>query len=149
MTGRQLSAATRLSRQGPAPTEQQLSTAVVSLRGPLGHSASAVISRLVDVLHERTGLLLREGTEAAPGTWHPIAPEGDYATSGKLRVCLASMAEVNIVIRELHGKAVNVGPDLISVEVANDVMDAPARQGNDRRRRAGRGLASANSATGA
>ena len=59
------------------------------------------------------------------------------------------MAQAGRIAQELHGRAINVGPDLIAIEVSNDVLDVPASSGIGRRGRGRRGLAPAPAAPGA
>jgi hypothetical protein len=58
------------------------------------------------------------------------------------------MEEAHTIAAELHGHAINVGSDLIAIEVANDVIDSKTKlgpkPGNGERRRPGRGQPAAN-----
>ncbi len=151
LTAQQLSAMARVSRSSPAATEQQQATTTISLRGPLGHSAMLVVDRVMEVVQVRTSSNLNRAQDplaAMPGTWSHVEPEGDYRTSDRVRLHLSSKEEARKVASELHGHAINVGSDLIAVEVSNDLMDAKttmgSSSGNGERRRPGRGPSSAN-----
>ena len=130
------------SAGGSAPVQ-----ASIMLRGSLGYDPHAVAERLVGEIRRQTGLRLEEGPlDAAPrnGGWSML-PGFTTGTSGRLRLCLETQAALDDVCARFHGRALNVGSEVIAIEVANDLRDAP---GNGRRRRGNRAPPSATAPPG-
>ena len=73
--------------------------------------------------------------------WVQLAEVDPSAPPGRVRLYLQSQDEVAAVAAQVDGRAVQLGADLLSVAVLNDLWDL--RQGNGRRGRGARGLAPA------
>ena len=90
------------------------------------------------MLEERQGTTLNEvvdGSTGKPGSWCPVGNVSPATVSGRIRPHLATMAQAERMAKELHGQAINVGADLIAIEVSNDVLDAATPSGNGTRGR--------------
>ena len=145
VTAQQLGAASRLAARAAVPSAAADGRTTLSLRGPLGHDPARVMTEFLAVLQTRTGLSLMQATDAADerlGTWRLLDGVGDPGGAGRVRLALSSLDEARRVAAEFHGRAINVGPDLIAIEVSNDLLGAPGA-GNGRRTLGGRAPTSA------
>ena len=94
----------------------------------------------MEVVSHRTGISLEhslDSASAAPGFWYHTHAAGPSAPPGQVRLRLHSMEQVFRLARELHGKAVNLGSDLVAIELVNDEVDRV--QGNGQAGRRGGG----------
>ena len=105
-----------------------------------------VISKLVEVIAIKTGIAIQERQEdrgisrGACWTWE--ARHNPAAAPGQVRLYLQSEAQVQWVVQEVQGRAIDIGGDLITVEVSNDFYTSSATlPKNGKGARGGRPLA--------
>ena len=138
VTTRQMAALER-SVKGRHLPEAARNTAEVTIPGSLGHNPRQVIDTLMAVVASRTGLALTEGGQnqgARPGTWQRLQDSDPSAAPGRLRLHLQSYREVELLAEQLHGKAIQIGVDLLAVDVFHpDLVHNP---GNGQAGRSGR-----------
>ena len=144
-TQRQLQASHRVATATAATATQH--TAEVSVCGDVGHDGRQMELQIVELLRA-VGVQLTEVPStavAAPGMWQSIPNCTAAGPSGRLRLHLATVAEVQLVRQTLHDKAFQHGPDLVSMAVNDDVsLDAQTKNGRrGARRRAGPSAAAA------
>ena len=74
------------------------------------------------------GPTLQQGTAATPGTWNWIpAPGGSRARPMGIKVMAKNEEEARVIIDLLHGRAINLGSDVLALAVT--------RSGNGGRKR--------------
>ena len=119
----------RAARRPPAArsTSAQAGPASAELRveGSLGYDPGAVVTSLMAVLQSHTGLAVsRAGSveSLVPGTWRRLADDDPSMAPGRVRLYLQSAADVGMVTRTLHGRAVQVGEDLVSIAIVPDEL---------------------------
>ena len=115
-------------RSGPQAAE-------IRVEGTLGYAAGQVVSDLMELLSRRAAISLRAAASAdpiAPGSWCRLQDDDPTAHPGRVRLMLESAADARRVADEIHGKAIQVGPDLISISVSLDVPPASNRRGGTR-----------------
>ena len=116
----------------------------LTVEGSLGYDPPAVVRSLMAVIRDRTGVALAEAPqegEPGSGTWYRLADRDPSAHPGRVRLQLTTLEEARKIIQEVHGRAVQLGTDLISISIANDEVER--QQGNEQRGRAGQGPAPA------
>jgi len=108
-------------------------TAEVTLNGSLGYDPEDVVARLVLVLGTRTGLQLSrvpQGQQPGANTWRHAADSDPTAAPGLVRLYLAQPGDLEVIRRELDGRAIQYGEDLVEVQVLTQV--GPEAPGNGR-----------------
>ena len=115
----------------------------VQSRGPTGYEDLEVYWQLMEHFQTTAGVALAEAASpmvAKPGTWLWLAAADPTAPQGRLRLFLRTHEEVQSLFQALHGRTVQVGSDLVGIQVLHDISDAvgETRQGNGVRGRAGR-----------
>ena len=138
-TERQLRATRRVGRGGGGLPRATLATADISVDGSLGWDPGAAMRTLMGVIAGRTGLQLAELTArqaSIPGGWRRVAEMDPFANPGRVRLYLSDLSECERVHAEVHGRGIQIGGDLLTVDVATDAVDAVS--GNGRRGRGGR-----------
>ena len=130
----------RDARRRPAEREPHARagavSAEVSVAGSMGYEPQAAAEAVIAVLKAQAAMdLLPAASEEQliPGTWRRVADADRSAAPGRLRLYLRSASEAETVSRVLHGKALQLGEDLVSIAVSKDVCAAAGRRG----RRAG------------
>ena len=89
-----------------------------------------VISKLVEVIAIKTGIAIQErqedqgNSQGACWTWE--ARHNPAAAPGQVRLYLQSEAQVQQVVQEVQGRAIDIGGDLVTIEVSNDFYTASA-----------------------
>ena len=118
----------------------------LSMKGNLGGEPQMVISKLVEVIAIKTGIAIQERQEdrgisqGACWTWE--ARHNPAAAPGQVRLYLQSEAQVQQVVQEVQGRAIDIGGDLVTIEVSNDFYTASATlPKNGKGARGGRPLA--------
>ena len=152
-TRTQLAAVQRTKGGRVGQTAPRSNVAEVRPRGAGACEDAQVFRALMAHLQRAAGLNLQEtgpGQEATPGTWRSMAAEDPTAPRGRMRLVLRDDLDVQRLFDELHERAVQVGGDMVGVQVLHDIHDAqlaggrgagtePAGgQGNGRRRGGGR-----------
>lgn len=138
------------TRRCAGRTSQQETTARqeinLSMKGNLGGEPQMVISKLVEVIAIKTGIAIQERQEdrgisqGACWTWE--ARHNPAAAPGQVRLYLQSEAQVQQVVQEVQGRAIDIGGDLVTIEVSNDFYTASATlPKNGKGARGGRPLA--------
>jgi hypothetical protein len=108
----------------------------IALRGEIGREDSAGLKSLMQHLITKTGLDIKAGDEQrGPKTneYVHLSSIDPSAPPGRLRLYLNSQDDVRKVFNALHGQIVEVGSDLVAIEVTNDLNNS--LQGNGRRGR--------------
>jgi hypothetical protein len=93
---------------------------------------------LVQHLATATGIVLQEtdySKDPKAGDFIHLATKDPFAKPGTMRLILGSNAEALKVYQSLHGQTVQVGSDLVGIEVVNDVINSVATPGNRARNR--------------
>ena len=111
----------------------------VMIKGEIGREDGAVMKLLMNHLAEATGLNLKEteySRDPRPGEFVHLATKDASAPPGKMRLILSSAKDVRKVYSALHGQTVQVGQDLVGIEVGNDLVDGQGIPGNGLRSRA-------------
>ena len=111
------------------------------------------VDKLMDIIQTHTGLKLlkTEDSLQTAGQWHALKSPSSQEPDGRIHISLADDSDVDTILTVLDGRAIEIGGDMLAVEVANENIDAPPgnssfsqrNQGNGRRRRMTRGSASA------
>jgi hypothetical protein len=130
-TQRQMQASQRVAT---APPTAGPAVAEITINGNLGHNGRRIELQIIQVLSD-LGLTLLERAASAPaagGTWHSIEASTSSSPSGRLMVLLHTEAELDAVRLALHDRAFQLGGDMISLTVADDV--ALAMQAKNGRR---------------
>jgi hypothetical protein len=130
-TQRQMQASQRVATASPAAGP---AVAEITINGNLGHNGRRIELQIIQVLAD-LGLALLERAATAPaagGTWHSIEASTSSSPSGRLKVLLHTEAELDAVRLALHDRAFQLGGDMISLTVADDV--ALAMQAKNGRR---------------
>ena len=112
-------------------------TATLEVDGPLGFQPGEVITLLMEVVAHHAGIPLRPTQQGRRGGEHPawfwLAGEDPSAPPGRVRLLLQDADQVQAVIRAVHGRAIQVGSDLVAVDVQSDLIQVDeVRQGNGR-----------------
>ena len=122
------------------------------MQGSLGYDPKTVVQALMRVVSERIGIQLADASLAGPAsssTWAWAAAQDPSAPPGRVRLLLPDVDAVTRLRAAVHGRAVQIGADLISIEVLNDLIDHVGQMpGNAGRARASRGPAPAALAPG-
>ena len=130
-------AATRRTRGilPPAPQPHQLA-ADIEVGGHLGFDPHQAITMLMHIVARELGTPLRDASreEDAPvSSWRWLAATDPTAPPGRIRLQLASMEQVQLVYDRVHGRAIEMGADLVAISVQNDLLAlASLRPGNGR-----------------
>ena len=138
-TSRQLQAVRRTTGRAAHSSAALSSVAEVSLPGTLGRRPLETLQALMAVVGNRAGVAFRQADpreEQPPaGSWRRAQDLDPTAPPGRIRVYLETPGDVTALSAMLHGRAVQLGGDLVAVEVRSDLLDA--RTGNGRRGRGG------------
>ena len=113
-------------------------TALVTIRGDVGHEDAAVAHHLMTHLVTTTGLELRPAANVESpslGEFFSLAAVDPLARPGTVKILLPDLDSVRKVYTALDGQSVRVGNDVLGVRVANDVLDAGTAPGGAQRRR--------------
>ena len=92
----------------------------------------------MDHLGTTTGLDLKEtdySREPRVGEFIHLASKDSAAPPGRMRLLLRDAEAVRKVYAALHGQSVQVGQDMVGIEVCNDVVAAAGVAGNGQRGR--------------
>ena len=96
-----------------------------------GHGAvwsAALVAATLGRLPRMGGPTLQQGTAATPGTWNWIpAPGGSRARPMGIKIMAKNEKEARVIINLLHGRAINLGSDILALAVT--------RSGNGGRKR--------------
>ena len=120
-------------RQGTRAASQVDYITDITLQGEIGREDGSVIRLLMVHLTQAVGLHLNEtdySREPKVGEYVHLGSKDATAQPGRARLLLASSEEVRKVHAALHGQSLQVGQDLVGIEVANDDLDAQRRPGN-------------------
>ena len=105
----------------------------VRFNGEAGGDDKDTIDKLLSHVDTATGLMLRQAQDHnAPeiGSWMRLATFNPAAPSGRARLHLGSQEDVQKVYSTLHGQVVQVGADMISITVHNDLQEIAPLTGN-------------------
>lgn len=125
-TAQQLAAHRRSAGRAVSAADLQDTTVEVTVHGELGHNPAELLGYLMRVVSQRTGVALRAAVtadEPGAGVWKPATLGDPSADPGRVRVQLASAVEVRLLAAELHGKAVQLGADLLTIAVISDPLN--------------------------
>ena len=145
ITPPQLAVVRRTRAAAPVRSTALAASTTLTVGGSLGYDPSGVIRGLMAVIRERTGVAVQEqgAVDATTGdtsnTWCRLADQDPAAHPGRVRLNLTSLDDARKIMEDVHGKAVQLGVDLLTVTVANDEIER--QQGNGRRGRGGQGPA--------
>ena len=135
-TSPQLAAHRRTAGRSGAERQIAEGTAEISINGSLGHGLTATVRQLMSVIEGRLGTQLRElGPDdvQSPSSWLHLVRSDPSVPTGRIRLQLASRADVDRLATEVHGRAVQIGADLLTISVLGDGLQQ--LPGNLRRRR--------------
>ena len=105
----------------------------IFIDGEVGKEDGQVLRHLLQHALQYTDLHLTEtapGQEQKLGEFLHLASHDPSAPPGRLRVLLATDAEVRKLRSALHGQHIQVGNDKIGIRVCNDFLDSRATPGN-------------------
>ena len=109
----------------------------VAVKGEVGREDGEVMRKLMAHVCSSTGLNINETAgEANPkiGEFFHLASRDSAAPPGRMRVMLRNEDEVRKLYAALHGQTVQVGHDLVAIEVSNDLINIKELKGNLLRR---------------
>ena len=112
--------------------------AEVAVKGEIGREDAAVLRKIMDHACNATGCSVMEagnGNSPKLGEFVHLASVDPAAPPGRLRLFLRSEDEVRKFYAALHGQTVQVGQDLVAIEISNDIINAASLLGNAPRRR--------------
>lgn len=122
-TQRQMQAAHRVAGpQAPHPSV----LVDVAVQGPLGYDGQLVEQQLIGIV-QASGISVARcsrGTASTPGSWTSVAAPLASGASGRLRLHVRDGAEAATIRALLHDKAFQLGSDLISMTVTDDLSQA-------------------------
>ena len=104
----------------------------------MGAEDREVLNLLVTHIISQTGIPLRETVytrEPRAGEFVHLATKDSAHKAGVMRLMLGSGLEAQRVFEALHGRSIQVGTDLVGIEVRNDVIAASTTPGNRGRSR--------------
>jgi hypothetical protein len=125
-TPQQLAAVRRAARPGGGTQGMAEYSAELQVLGQMGADPLAVVHKLMEVVGHHAGIDWREsdaGPDANRATWHWIAKSNPSAAPGRIRLSLQTEAQALAVSRHVHGRAVQLGAELISLECTAAVQD--------------------------
>jgi hypothetical protein len=99
----------------------------ITVRGELGREDGAILKSLMQHLALKTGLNIKVGNELGGpkvNEYVHLASIDPSAPPGRLRLYLGSQDDVRRVANALHGQVVEVGSDLVAIEVTNDLNNS-------------------------
>ena len=144
-TTQQLGATRRNARRHQPSLEAASRELEVRLTGSLGPAAHTVLQQLMQVVEAKVNFRMVETPIGMPDpSLDPVASwswAGSYdptALPGQLRLHLLDEGQVRAVRQQLHGRAIQVGSDLISIDVSSDLSPQAARDSGKNGRRGGR-----------
>lgn len=130
-TAQQLGVSRRAARRPKAADESAFTDVAISLRGGLGAEPLDAVRRLMAVVATKAGVAFREN-DASPtpeaGSWTWDARFNPEAPPGRVRVRLADARQVQTMAEEVQGRAVQVGADLVAIEITNYFYAPGARR---------------------
>ena len=134
----------RLQGREPGSRQEDFATDIV-LRGPLGPEPATVLRGVMAELGRAaaasTGAALQEqpaGERLRVGGWSLGVIPGTDTPSGRIRVALATVADVRRLERDLDRTSITLGGEHISVEVSNPAtLPLPGNGGRARSARVG------------
>ena len=143
-TAQQLGAARRLIKNKDGGVEDL--TVNLDLAGSLGIQPKEVIRSLMQVVAQHSQLPLVESIEAtqnqAAAKWKWLAGEDPSLPPGRVRIFCEGLELVEALHLNIKGRAVQIGPDLVSIDLSNDLREtkfnptlSSASQKNGRRGR--------------
>ena len=151
-TFRQLDATRRVRAAGNRMLPSTAAATELLLDGSLGFDPKKVIDELMTVISAQSGLQLVDASfsdSASPGSWRWVAAQDPSAPHGRVRLFLADVEEARRVADAVHGRAIQIGSDIVSISVNNDLIDSCCgTQGNGGRGQASRGPAPASATPG-
>ena len=96
------------------------------------------MSRLMRHAVEATGIALTLATNSdhpKPGEFYHVPRDALPMPGGVIKVLAKTKADITKLYATLHEQAIQVGQDMVRVQVVNDLMDLAAETGNDPRAR--------------
>ena len=125
----------RASNKGSPATDYVTELAI---KGEVGRADAEVLSKIMAHACKATGCNVKEASKStAPkaGEYVHLASVDPTAPPGRLRLFLNSEEEVRKFYAALHGQTVQVGRDLIAIELAIDMIQLQPLPGTAQRRR--------------
>ncbi|CAK0867076.1 unnamed protein product, partial [Prorocentrum cordatum] len=122
----QLAAVRREARKGRGVVGLVKPEAEVKVLGHMGANPQAVVQKLIEVLGHHSGLALTEsdvGPQPTGPTWTWLAKENPAAATGRVRVHLDTDDQARRFTQAVHGRAIQLGADLVSLECTTDLQD--------------------------
>ena len=149
-TARQLSVTRRTAGKSSQDLSARGRELEVQLHGSLGPAPREVLRQLMAVVERQAGFQILEAsldslpsavTPAATWVWagafDPMAPPG------QMRLTLTSAEQVAAVYAQVHGRAIQIGGDMVSITVTDDLSLGAGLSKNGRGGRGRRGPAPA------
>ncbi len=130
-TPEQLAAVRREAKRGQAPPGLVFPTAEVKVMGHMGAAPHQVVAKLMEILGHHAGTPFTEsddGPRATEPTWQWLAKTNPSAAVGRIRVSLVTEEQLCCFTTAVHGRAIQLGADLISITYTSELADA---EGND------------------
>ena len=110
----------------------------VAASGSLGYAPQEVAEMVMRIFSEQSGVRLAKAAssrELVPGTWIRVAEDDPSADPSRIRLYLKTAEEGARVQDRLHGKAIQVGVDLVTLRT--ETVAAASRRNNRRGARQG------------
>ena len=130
-----LNAERRLGNKANRISEQ---IAEIVVKGELGKDDAVVLKLLMDHACRATGVQFTEASNPdapRPGEYYHLASQEAHAPAGVIKVLAKSQEDLRKLYAALHGQAIQVGRDLVGIEVKNDLMLTTHGLGNGTRAR--------------
>ena len=127
-TAQQLAATRRNARRSPMALAAAAQEVDVRLVGSVGPSPGAVIQQLMVTAEGQLGFALKEcgtnlrGNTEPEATWEWARRHDPGAPAGHIRLRLQDAEQVNKVYEKLNGRAIQLGGDLVTIEISNDLQ---------------------------
>ena len=110
----------------------------LAIKGEVGREDGEVSNKIMAHACAVTGCSIKEavtGSTPKLGEYVHLASQDPMARPGRLRVFLSSEDEVRKLYVSLHGQTVQVGQDLVAMEISSDIINIQSLAGNAQRRR--------------
>ena len=106
------------------------------MKGEVGKGDAVVLKLLMDRACRATGVQFTEASNPdapRPGEYYHLASQEAHAPAGVIKVLAKNQEDLRKLYAALHGQAIQVGRDLVGIEVKNDLMLTTHGLGNGTR----------------
>ncbi|CAK0792981.1 unnamed protein product [Prorocentrum cordatum] len=108
----------------------------IIVKGDLGRKDAVVLDRLMSHLRGATGHSFTKAADTdhpKPGEFIHLASRDAQAPSGIIKVLAQNIEDIGKIYAAFHGQAVQIGQEVVGIEVCNDLLLSDAGQENGAR----------------